>query len=251
MTRKVYVGPKTGQQFTLPTDRNEAVRLGKRRYMDEDGCTTCKDRDPPPNNSAPKCRYVVKSACFGCTHLLLGAAYTLWQDSEIPLQCMGVSRPDPFPTTAAQALHQGVDWYYPGVCMNGPHLLRLSLTTGRCTACADEAAALRDERRSPRAIARAAGQLHYMPNEPCTNCWTLALHSVASNACTNCSSKPMGETPETEIRRSNPGLILSLADAEVLGLRIYRTGKPCGKGHTGFRYVKGGACIECKEMKGQ
>lgn len=46
----------------------------------------------------------------------------------------------------------------------------------------------------------------------------------------------------------NPSLVVSRAEALGFGFKVYRTGLPCRRGHTGFKYVSTGACIECLKV---
>jgi len=52
-------------------------------------------------------------------------------------------------------------------------------------------------------------------------------------------------TPDTDLMSRCPDMIISKADAASLGFKVFRTGKPCLRGHTGWRYVSSGACVEC------
>lgn len=48
--------------------------------------------------------------------------------------------------------------------------------------------------------------------------------------------------------RSLPDMEISRKDAKALGLKIYRTGRPCFKGHVGWRFVSSGACVSCRGL---
>lgn len=41
------------------------------------------------------------------------------------------------------------------------------------------------------------------------------------------------------------GAVISKAEAVALNMRVFRTGKACGKGHTACRYVSTGDCFQC------
>ena len=49
-----------------------------------------------------------------------------------------------------------------------------------------------------------------------------------------------------DIARAAPNAVISRSDARGLMMTIYRTGKPCFKGHSSWRYVSTGACTDCK-----
>lgn len=51
-----------------------------------------------------------------------------------------------------------------------------------------------------------------------------------------------------ELARSLPDMEISRQAAIVLGMSIYRTGRPCFKGHAGWRYVSSGACVACRGL---
>jgi hypothetical protein len=51
-----------------------------------------------------------------------------------------------------------------------------------------------------------------------------------------------------EMARSLPEMEITRSDAKALGLKVYRTGRPCFKGHVGWRFVSNGACITCKGL---
>jgi len=55
-------------------------------------------------------------------------------------------------------------------------------------------------------------------------------------------------TASFEMARSLPQMEISKVDAKALGLKIYRTGRPCFKGHVGWRFVSNGACVTCKGL---
>ena len=52
-------------------------------------------------------------------------------------------------------------------------------------------------------------------------------------------------TPESKLMADQPNIVLSRDEARALGLKVFRTGKPCKHGHTGFRYVSTKGCIKC------
>lgn len=55
-------------------------------------------------------------------------------------------------------------------------------------------------------------------------------------------------TASFEMARSLPQMEISRVDAKALGLKIYRTGRPCFKGHVGWRFVSNGACVTCRGL---
>lgn len=55
-------------------------------------------------------------------------------------------------------------------------------------------------------------------------------------------------TASFEMARSLPQMEISRKAAKILGLTIYRTGRPCFKGHDSWRYVSSGACVACRGL---
>jgi len=52
-------------------------------------------------------------------------------------------------------------------------------------------------------------------------------------------------TAEALLMSEQPDIVLSRDEARAMGLKVFRTGKPCKHGHTGFRYVSTKGCIQC------
>lgn len=44
-------------------------------------------------------------------------------------------------------------------------------------------------------------------------------------------------------------MILTAEQAHTLGFTVYRTGKPCKYGHTGWRRLANTVCIECERNR--
>lgn len=55
--------------------------------------------------------------------------------------------------------------------------------------------------------------------------------------------------PDMTYAKANPQMILSKADARIMGFTLYRTGTPCRHGHAGWRRVDSGICCECIELR--
>lgn len=235
MKEQNFYDPISNDNATLPWSLEEAIALGFTRYMDRDGCEKCK-KDGRPGK---KVRYVIGGGCSLCLNHEVNALWPQWLQGD-------PSRPDPWiikPT-------EGVDWYYaspnhPLVCEKGPHLRRTHIHTGRCLACVDDAARLRAMLRGPRAIARAAGDTQYLPTDPCPTCGQIAPRSVSTNVCSACKPPDRRRSESQIFAEQNPDLILTKEGARAIGFTLYRTGEPCRKGHTGWRYVSTGNCLEC------
>jgi len=99
---------------------------------------------------------------------------------------------------------------------------------------------------SPRQEAIRAGKKWYTPTKPCRICNTLAERYVDNGTCKGCKPIPVvSETPESIMMKAQPDLIITKTDAISFGLKVFRTGKPCKRGHTGYRYVSTNNCIDC------
>lgn len=63
-------------------------------------------------------------------------------------------------------------------------------------------------------------------------------------ACEKLKPLPKGST-NTALMEAMPDMVLQKADALALGMDVFRTGEPCGRGHRAWRYVSNGGCIAC------
>ncbi len=98
-----------------------------------------------------------------------------------------------------------------------------------------------------RQMAVASGDKWYTPATACRRCKTVAKKRVANGECSGCTgatTDPDG-TPDSQLMRECPDMIVSREDAKLMGFKVYRTGQPCRKGHTAYRYVSTGNCIAC------
>lgn len=96
----------------------------------------------------------------------------------------------------------------------------------------------------------------YVPKSVCMGCRDITRRKTDSGECTVCGYQPHAAgnrirsddkrvTPDTIMMRDAPDTIVSREDAESYGFKVYRTGQPCRRGHTGWRYVSTGNCIDC------
>ena len=177
----------------LKTSREDALACGEARYLDPHGCPNCP-------NPGPKTRYVSGDVCVGC----------LRRDVDMTRQLLRRGVSGPFPESVAQALAEGVDYFFEDLCTKGPHVRRTSIRTRRCLTCDEE----RGRGKRPR-LEKAPGDGR--------------------------------STTTSRFTRENPDMVLGKDEARLLGLTQFRTGQPCRKGHTGWRHVASGACVDCRK----
>lgn len=232
----------TGDHSSFPWSRDDALKTGYTKWTDRNGCERC-------GNNGPKVRYLKDNSCVGCLMKSVGDAWLPW--------CQGdPGRPNPWSTSPDRSAALGIDWYYETLCTNGPHLRRTSIRTGRCFECESDARHFKSLRKGPRATARAAGERYYTPVDACPSCGKVAPRNVVTNGCTGCSKRsappaPIRQggdgrrTPSRQFAAENPNFVIGRDAARTMGFTLYRTGEPCRRGHTGWRYVSTGNCLDC------
>lgn len=150
-----------------------------------------------------------------------------------------------FPTTRQGAIDKGVGLYIRDrPCRTHGHL-GITTLKGECYYCEQERS-----RPSPRQQAIRDGKKWYLPTEPCPKCGQTAEKRVDNGQCRGCMAEARSqedgrETADSVMMRECPDLVISRENARAAGFKVYRTGKPCRKGHAGYRYVSTGNCIEC------
>ncbi len=146
------------------------------------------------------------------------------------------------PSSPSEATERGFKHYLRPQCCRDCGSVGLRITDdSKCYFCESEKRAP-----SPRQQAIANGDTWYTPNEPCTKCGEIAERRVNDGKCKGC--KPAVDsraTPDSIMMEESPNLVVAREDARSFGFKVYRTGEACNKGHTGFRYVSTGNCIEC------
>lgn len=141
------------------------------------------------------------------------------------------------PTDPNAAHTKGYDFYWqpdPGpLCgHNGKMTLH-----GKCYDCEQI------KTNSPRQQAIKNGERWYTPDEPCPKCGQRADRYVDNGRCQGCDTKR--GTVEKPVYQQFPDMIIDRETARTNGFNAYRTGKPCRRGHNGWRYVSSGNCVEC------
>jgi ribosomal protein L37AE/L43A len=272
---KMYWGPD-GQPYPRSYGLAAAKRAGSKRYHNPESCPVC----------GKHICYTKNSKCVQCSRLDAGDFYCYalnLMDFTIDPD-MGVIRttyktqggvspetwnrevsrehydrvtslfqevPEGSPSNAGAAALLGVGLYvHPEPCPDSGHM-HLRTIEGKCFLCEQEKLAL-----SPRQEAIKAGEKWYTPDTPCPICGGYDLRRVDNGRWQGCHpggtsrGTADGMTPEQIMMKSQPDLILPKAQAKALGLKVYRTGKPCRRGHNGYRYASTGNCIECHKGRG-
>ena len=89
-----------------------------------------------------------------------------------------------------------------------------------------------------------AGLRYWTPAESCPRCHQTAPRAVNNSQCTGCRQGTT-ESATARMVRQQPGLIITRAQARAMGLKVYRTGGACPRGHRAYRYVSNGVCLDC------
>lgn len=151
------------------------------------------------------------------------------------------------------AIAKGRKWYAPvdgDFCATG-HLALRRVHDGACSACLgknpDEL--IMTQKPTPRQAALDAGEPWYTPadGDLCRK-GHHAPRRVANGSCRACEQARRITDSAVRIDLVSPDLVLGRAAAQAMGFTVYRTGKPCKRKHTAWRWVSNSGCLEC--MKG-
>jgi hypothetical protein len=257
-----YAHPITGKLSPVPWDKDVALALKVGRYMIDEKCPECK--------CEPIARYVDSNECVQCADTQSREDWRLWQQG-IP------GRPDPFPTTMSEAVKFKVDYHYvPRLCKGGHHFIKKHIKTGKCVMCIDNNKRVKSDTATNRFMkencdliidkdtAASMGLVVFKTGAPCRK-GHIGWRYVNGGACLSCmrpGSYPLPSVPvltngsgnKTDARRSishiyaeeHPNSIMDKETAKFFGLKLYRTGKPCNRGHRGWRYVSTNNCVDCR-----
>lgn len=256
-----YAHPVSGELSPVPWDKHEALSLNVGRYMSDEKCHECKRH--------PIARYVDSNECVQCADTQSREDWRLWQQG-IP------GRPNPFPTTLSEAVRFGVDYYYvPRLCKRGHHFIKKHIKTGKCVMCTDNSKRTKSDTATNRFMkdnpdlivtkdaAAAMGLTVFKTGVPCRR-GHIGWRYVNGGACLSCMRPgsyplpsvpmPKGSIRKTDARRSisqiyaeeHPDEIMDKETAKFFGLKLYRTGKPCNRGHKGWRYISTNNCVDCR-----
>ena len=220
---RIFTHPD-GTLNPYPFSKEEARRRRSMRYDDHEPCVKCRDT----YHTKTSIKYVHSDRCIHCAFIEAGNFYnlTIGKPCRIPIMDEMVD--------ALSLCHDGTHAVM-RPCAKAGHF-GVQTPDGDCLFCEQDR---RNTPPSPRKIAQRKGDLWYTPDTPCIHCGQKALKRVNNGACQGCNPKrePPAQLPADTI--------LTRADAKLLALKMYRTGRPCHQGHTGFRYTSTGGCVAC------
>lgn len=190
---------------------------------------------PCPEHGDRSVHFTVSGEAACCAHRAAAAAYNnaVLVEGE--------------PATILEANKRGVNYYWASPELNPycGHPRKLTLG-GKCAFCAEA------KQSNPRTVALRSGAVWYQPREtdPCPQ-GHVAPRRVANGSCQLCENERKEKLQQAraesaqQINKICPDMIISKENARGLGFKVFRTGEPCRAGHTGWRYVSTGGCLEC------
>lgn len=234
---------KNGQWAPHPSGRNDAAKLRTRLYIADEKCSFC-------DSSSTK--FTKNNRCIMC------------QRHKIELVRRGENALINWPSTIPAKLNNTVELtevrnmitlinsdpsryllHYDPCPQYGHVVVSDQHNKVKCIQCESVI--------KPREQALLDCHDTYLSTSPCTKCKLHSVRDVADGKCHACGYVPGNKngkddkrvTPDTIMMRDAPDTIVSREDAESYGFKVYRTGQPCRRGHTGWRYVSTGNCIDC------
>jgi len=230
---------KTGEYIPHPDDRNASARLRHRFYIAENKCEVCKHSS---------LRYTQNDNCIMCQRYKielarLGEGAIIDWEGTIP---EAIDTPENYAEVRRATLLIESDptryvlHYDP--CLTHGHV-RVSdrVKHDKCVECT--------KLDKPREQATLDGRDTYVSTSPCQGCQDITVRRTDDASCTACDYIPKSDsnviTPDAMLMRDTPDIVMSKDNARDMGFKVYRTGTTCKRGHTGWRYVSTGNCIDC------
>ena len=238
-----------GSPCPHPTSYEQACEVKSRLYDNRERCKKC--------NSRYTIRYTKTQECVSCSqlkaislwHLHKGYTQYIWTDedgkhwAEASVgQILEVSDEQMQEMKRlVEITNSSVDYTITDQqCKTHGHYGMKRL--GKCYECQQKRTKL-----TPRQEALHNGETWYTPDVDCPRCNQRALRNVHNGSCQGCNPPRDNRITATSIMMdNNPNMVISREHARDLEMTVYRTGEPCSKGHTGWRYVSTGNCIPCK-----
>jgi hypothetical protein len=214
--------PRTGTLRTnsVPSTRQGAFAEDVAVYYPMETCAHC---------GADALVFTKTDTCKGCAHRDFQGVYSAAKTAGEPLD----------PDTAQNA---NKDYYFRCMIFEYCGHLCKSTLDGKCYECQSD---------GPRDTARKKGETWYKPRhwDVCKKVHEGSLRRVYDRACKQCLDEKAASpesAPVVDIRAGWPeDQVLERNTAREMGLKIFRTGKPCRRGHVAWRYVSNGGCLVC------
>lgn len=241
-----------GRPSQYPTSIDHAVEVKHRVYNDEVRCPAC-DMSSVKYTKTQECVYCARRDAITFYNFHNKTSH-VWTDdngdhfsqpehNKTPLR---INDDDWYEMEHMSNLAQSDKAYSvsPDPCKLLGHVGLRRL--GKCYACV-----IKRSEPTPRQTAMVMGEKWYIPDTPCIKCNQNASKRVDNGLCSGCvpamapDAPDKRETPDSILMREQPDMIIDKVTADECGMKVYRTGEPCRRGHTGWRYVKIGNCIPC------
>lgn len=219
----VYLRPD-GKHTPYPISRDTAKEKKALRYDTCEQCLECADVE-----NGCSLKYTSSDNCVLCSRLdALDFFNNNYEDPKTPVDAMA----------------RDLDFFViERPCDKAGHL-GIQTLDHRCAVCVKDR---HDKKNLARVAAREAREMFYTPTGACEDCHTISPRRVNNNSCRQCEInqgyRGMGSIL---IVHESPDMIMDKSLARTLGFKVYRTGKECHRGHTAWRYVSTGGCLECK-----
>ena len=229
---KMYKMPD-GWLSDLPPDREYAIQNGLDMYRADEKCQIC----------GLSGRYISTDRCVGCVKFhTLDFMDVLNYPDRRPIQKT---------TTGWFAMNPSPDGY-----KIAPRRIPDDVAADMITALEAMGNNGSTETSIKPIHARYQGEGYKVTDRPCKKHGHIGV-KTKNGRCLICSLNRKGddkddrETPDSIMMRENPDMIIERETARALGMKVYRTGKPCRNGHMGFRYVSMGGCVDCIKEAGR
>lgn len=233
----------TGVLSPDPEGRPLAARLGKRRYATATMCEKCK-RFQTRNTASARCIHCMTLVTELVRYLLSNNESSL-AVTPLPDYLEGIE-PTWDAIEAYKKMREDPSFkLHTSPCKAYGHVRITNEKHDKCYIC--------DMNSNAQEQAVKEGNDEYVTRSKCGGCGETTLRRTKDASCTECDYTPQngrGRTSDnatTIMMRENPDMVISKEDADSLDIKVFRTGKPCSRGHTGWRYVSTGNCIDCRK----
>ena len=213
----------------FPWGADAARRAKKGVYSSLAGCDICGQRGYIT-------RYVRDDSCRNCLQTAWAKAFQ--EVTRAPGEHM-LS----VPTSPAAAMSEGLTYWYKddyALCEKNPHPKARHVDHGRCVACTGE----KDGHQ--RQYAKDHADDHYNSTFPCVKC-NFERYWTDTGKCATCHPR-VKKSPNMSASRvfmeASPDAIVSREMATLMGIKVFRDGSQCRRGHDGFRRLNG-QCLGC------